>query len=498
RLFRDAGLAGLAPGDKRGGKGNGRLDKAVEGIINEKIECKYLRRPGCSVSALVRLIKRACEACGLRPPSRQTVQNRVNLIPEYTVHSAQKGKYSARSKYHVSRGSFPGADVPLSVVQFDHSPLDIMIVDREYRISIGRPYLTCAIDVYSRMIYGYFLTLGSPSYESVAMCLLHGIQTKDKFLERFGIDAEDWPVHGLPACIHVDNAKEFRSKHLADFCAQYQTTLEYRPIKTPQYGAHIERLFRTNNEEIHQLDGTTFSSVHERGDYKSEDEARMTLDELEEFIVFTILEYHLSEHSILNMPPKLCWDKAFLNGLVDPYVPLDEKKMVIDLLPFDERTIQKGGVGMFGLHYTSESLQSIRHLETKSKERRQYRIKYDTRNISRIFLLNPVTKCYETLYLSDRRFGDISLIELKQIKKVLKHENKIFNTRNLGLYVSRKEELLAKAAAGKNSKYNQRLKERIERGKEHSKFVTGDKEDATKVYPDIDIDPSKVNLDDLE
>jgi len=348
------------------------------------------------------------------------------------------------------------------------------------------------------MIYGYFLTLGSPSYESVAMCLLHGIQTKDKFLERFGIDAEDWPVHGLPACIHVDNAKEFRSKHLADFCAQYQTTLEYRPIKTPQYGAHIERLFRTNNEEIHQLDGTTFSSVHERGDYKSEDEARMTLDELEEFIVFTILEYHLSEHSILNMPPKLCWDKAFLNGLVDPYVPLDEKKMVIDLLPFDERTIQKGGVGMFGLHYTSESLQSIRHLETKSKERRQYRIKYDTRNISRIFLLNPVTKCYETLYLSDRRFGDISLIELKQIKKVLKHENKIFNTRNLGLYVSRKEELLAKAAAGKNSKYNQRLKERIERGKEHSKFVTGDKEDATKVYPDIDIDPSKVNLDDLE
>ena len=45
------------------------------------------------------------------------------------------------------QGHFPGADVPLAVVQIDHTLLDIIVLDEEMRLPIGRPWLTLAIDV---------------------------------------------------------------------------------------------------------------------------------------------------------------------------------------------------------------------------------------------------------------------------------------------------------------------------------------------------------------
>ncbi len=46
----------------------------------------------------------------------------------------------------------------LAYVQIDHTPLDIEIVDDEFREAIGKPHLTLAIDVFSRMIVGYYLS----------------------------------------------------------------------------------------------------------------------------------------------------------------------------------------------------------------------------------------------------------------------------------------------------------------------------------------------------
>ncbi len=51
-------------------------------------------------------------------------------------------------------------------MQIDHTPLDIEIVDDEFREAIGKPHLTLAIDVFSRMIVGYYLSLEAPSTTS--------------------------------------------------------------------------------------------------------------------------------------------------------------------------------------------------------------------------------------------------------------------------------------------------------------------------------------------
>jgi hypothetical protein len=49
-------------------------------------------------------------------------------------------------------GVFDSAQRPLDLVQIDHTKLDIIVVDDEQRLPIGRPWITLAIDVYSRMV----------------------------------------------------------------------------------------------------------------------------------------------------------------------------------------------------------------------------------------------------------------------------------------------------------------------------------------------------------
>lgn len=96
-----------------------------------------------------------------------------------------------------TRRHFPDADYPLHCVQIDHTVVDLLIVDDEHRKPIGRPWVTVAIDVYSRIIMGCHLSLDAPSETSVALCVAQAIAPKEEFLLKHKIDAE-WPVWGSP------------------------------------------------------------------------------------------------------------------------------------------------------------------------------------------------------------------------------------------------------------------------------------------------------------
>ena len=78
---------------------------------------------------------------------------------------------------------------------------------------------------------------------------------------------------GLPKKIHVDNGMDFRTETLEKACLEYGITLEYRPVRVPNYGGHIECLIGTLMRESHQLAGTTFSNIKEKDNYKSVDKA---------------------------------------------------------------------------------------------------------------------------------------------------------------------------------------------------------------------------------
>jgi len=175
------------------------------------------------------------------------------------------------------------------------------------RLAIGRPWLTLAIDVFSRMVFGYHLSLDAPSSFAVGLCLCHGMLDKAAELAARGVKGE-WPVRGKPLIVHSDNGKDFRSHLIQDSLDQYGIQAEFRPPLVPHYGGHIERLAGTLGRKIHALPGTTFNSPAQRGEYDAEAKARMTLRELQHWLLNLIVGvYHNKEHDGIGCAPIIRW-----------------------------------------------------------------------------------------------------------------------------------------------------------------------------------------------
>ena len=177
------------------------------------------------------------------------------------------------------------------------APVDVIVVEEQTRLPLGRPWLSLAVDVPTRMVAGFHLSFDDPSALAVALVLTHAVLPKEAWLAERQISLP-WPVSGLPDWIETDNGEEFHSKAFERGAAEYGIRLTYRPRGAPQVGGHIERLIGTFMHRIHLIPGTTFSNVADKGGYDSEGRAVMTLKELERWLALEILGvYHKSVHS---------------------------------------------------------------------------------------------------------------------------------------------------------------------------------------------------------
>jgi len=73
------------------------------------------------------------------------------------------------------------------------------------------------MDVCTRMVTGFYLTMDAPSRLSISLCLLHAVYDNTAWLAEREIDAS-WPVAGLPEALHADNGADFRSRAFVRAC----------------------------------------------------------------------------------------------------------------------------------------------------------------------------------------------------------------------------------------------------------------------------------------
>jgi putative transposase len=318
-------------------------------------------------------------------------------------------------------GAFPESPYPLAVVQIDHTPVDLILVDDMDREPIGRPYLTVAIDVYSRCITGFCLTLEPPSAVSVGLCLSHSVLKKEDWLAERQIQG-DWPIWGKPERIHVDNAKEFHSQALSRGCDQHGIDLAYRPSGLPHYGGIIERLIGTLMHLVHDLPGTTFSNVAERGDYPSEQRAALTLAELEHWLTVAIISYyHQKPHGTLSIPPLVSYQEGVRQrsdalGQVYPHSISNVQGFIVDFLPVLWRTVQRHGFMVDHIAYYSDALRPW----IGDPQLGKFLIRRDPRDLSVIYVLDPRSQQYLSVPYRTLIRPSITLWEHRQARARLR------------------------------------------------------------------------------
>ncbi|VVM07714.1 Mu transposase C-terminal domain-containing protein [Methylacidimicrobium tartarophylax] len=429
RRYRAQGrLTALIPMKSGWRRGRSRIPKDADGVIQEVIRDFYLSPQRPTAQKTVDEVRRRCWERGVSPPSPSTVRARIAGIPERERLRRRGFRERARNKFRPAAGSFPNADFPLSVVQIDHTPADIALVDDLYRKPIGRPWITLAVDVFSRVVTGYYLSFDPPSETSVALCVAHSILPKEEWLLAHGVKSS-WPVWGYPKTIHVDNGADFRSDDFKNACLDNGINLEFRPVKRPNFGGHIERLFGTLLEEIHHLPGTTFSSVAERDEHDPEKTAAMTKTEFEEWLVRIICEvYHQRIHSEIGMTPLRKWEIGIFGtggvpGIGVPLRPADPMKLLLDFLPSFRRTVQAFGVSIDGLTYYAEVLRPwINATDPMTKRKREFIFRRDPRDISVIWFRDPEIKQYCKVPFADQSRPPLSLWEYREVRQELRKE----------------------------------------------------------------------------
>lgn len=378
-------LTSMLRGRSSGGRGKGRIAERRDALIREAVSELYLTPQRLSAARIVVEVRKRAHAQHVRSPSAGTVRRRIAALS--LEERRRRGDVEVPEAV---LGPTVTAKAPLDMVQIDHTPVDLILVDPIERRPIGRPWVTVAIDLFSRCIAGFHVTLEAPSSTSVGLCLTHVASEKKPWLENIGIDA-DWPILGRPRCIGVDNAAEFHSEALERGCAQHDITIDWRPLGRPQVGGVVERVIGTLMELVHGLPGTTFSNVMQRGRYDSDKAACLTLAELERWLSVAITKlYHLRPHAGLDGEAPLRRYQQGVRTLAAegraPPTPRDPRSFLIDFLPVVRRTVRRDGVVIDHIHYFSDALKPW--IERDGPPRRVL-IRRDPRDLSRIYIHDP-------------------------------------------------------------------------------------------------------------
>lgn len=425
RTYRDSGrVSSLLPTGSDGGRGKSRLDQKIDAVIEATIGDFYLTRERRTVQAACDEVLRRCRNAGITPPHPNTVRNRIAAIGERTRLERRGHSKELADRFTARPGRYDDAATPLSVLQIDHTRMDIIAVDSIDRMPIGRPWLTLAIDVYSRMVAGFYLTFDPPSALSVGLCIAHAILPKEQWLAARSI-THRWPCWGVPRAAHWDNGKDFRSEAVRRACEEYGIEVNFRPVKTPHFGGHIERMLGTLMHEIHALPGTTFSNPTERGELNADQTAALTIDEIEVWITELICGiYHQRVHSATGTTPLHRYDEGIFGtkdrpGIGAPARVLDEERVRLDFMPHVERTIQSYGIVIDDIHYYSDVLRPYVGASDPDnrKLKRKFVFKRDPRDVSRVYFYDPELKQYSAVPYRNTSYPAISIWELRKAQQ---------------------------------------------------------------------------------
>jgi putative transposase len=372
-----------------------RLPAAVEAIIAQAIEQHYAKPTRPSLLSLAREVDRRCAAAGLTPPSYKAVQMRVLQRDRQWLTRRREGERKARSM-RLLTGAHPGAAAPWACVQIDSTPCDLCLVSELDRRAIGRPTVTFALDLYSRIVLGFAVSLQGASTVTTASCLAHACLPKDEWLAKRGLSQVRWPVWGKPAVLEYDQGPENEAAGIQRGLRQYGIAGKRRRVGHPEMHGTIERLIGTMMRQIHERQGATFANVSERGDAEPARVACLTLVELERILALIVDSYHHAVHATTGERPIERYLAYYRRpGLSDAErVPprLPACRLLLDFLPYERRALTRCGFRLFRVDYSSRDLLG---LWRRDNGRRVERIVvYDPRSLATVWVVDEDTGDY--------------------------------------------------------------------------------------------------------
>ena len=325
---------------------------------------------------------------------------------------------------------------PGSRYEIDATIADIYLLSDSDRQSIvGRPVIYFVVDVFSRMIAGFYTGFENPSYATSMQALKMAVTDKQDYCKKYGINisADEWPCIGLPDALLADRGEllghqiETLEK---SFSVRIETTPPYRGDLKPV----VERYFKTMQAKFKPFAPGVVTGVKERKkggrDYRLD--AALTIKEFTKIILHSVLMYNQT-HQLrhydrdsdmpLDLPavPLELWNWG-LQHRTGKLRSVSEKSLHIALLPRKNATLSDLGIKLFGNYYSCSEIRDLGWLHRKNSIHRPKSlvVAYDLLDANTIYIFYEKDSLkYWEAHLSDRsrEFKGCSFWEVWQIQQ---------------------------------------------------------------------------------
>jgi putative transposase len=416
---------------KSSGNRHSKIAPDLERIMRLHIDEFYLRPAGVKkidifnsvCRQVLRDNKKRADGQKIKLPAISTVCRFIKReYDPYDVLVARKGKQVADRMFAQSK-EYERPMYPLERVEIDHTKLDIFLVDGGRRFTIGRPWLTVAIDVATRSVLGFYMGFIPPSTDTVMKCL------KDSFLPKVHLHSlypdviNDWESYGVMQELVVDNGMEFRSKALEDACLSMDINIRYAPAKRGNYKGVVERFFQTLNLQYLSLQkGYVLKDLMEMEEYDPAKDSVLTIGDFSEGLYKWIVDvYHQNVHRGIGMPPA----KAWREGIKEAPAAIAARRKDLDILfgLVARRTVSRSGIQLNNLFYNDDCLSKIRRSLKNADEK--VRIKYDPEDLSRIYVHDRKDDEYLIVPAINQEYTlGLRLWQHKMVQRYNRHENR--------------------------------------------------------------------------
>jgi transposase InsO family protein len=291
---------------------------------------------------------------------------------------------------------------PGSRYEIDATIADIYLVDHNDRSKIiGRPTVYLVIDVFSRMIAGFYVGFDNASYAVAMQAFANACIDKTEICQQFDINIspDDWPCIGLPDILLADRG-EMMSHQVDALISSLNVRIENAPPRRGDAKGIVERNFHTLQTEFKPFAPgvVTGNRVKKNGEKDYRLEAALSITEFTQILLRTILlrnnshvmeKYDREPDLPPDIPsiPRYIWEWGIQHrsgGLRK----VNREQLMIALLPRRKVTISPLGISMWSLYYTCKEILQEGWLHRSSEIQRPQALEaaYNPNSTEKIYL----------------------------------------------------------------------------------------------------------------
>ncbi len=326
---------------------------------------------------------------------------------------------------------------PAARFEVDATVVDVYLVSVFNRAwLIGRPVLYVIVDVFSRMVVGFYLGLEGPSWEGARIALCNAFTSKVDFCRQFGVEIteEMWPCHHLPHKLLCDNG-EMKSLASDALTGRLGIIVQNAAVRRPDWKPNVEQQFNLiNNHTIHFEPGALNRRLDEMKRRNCQLDACLTIPELTQILIRKLIKYNWTSYradalpeamlgeNLTNATPISIWNWG-LEHLTGGAKSVGKQKVWTKLLPEAMASIRRDGIYFQGRRYACPRAineEWFARARTKGKTA-SIEIRHLSYLPTFIWILNPNSRQWEPCELLDRdkKYQFARLEELLDMAKLL-------------------------------------------------------------------------------